>query len=228
MEIVVIYGAGGLGCQVQDILQQGTRYRPVAFLDSDPAKQGTVVADLPVRGGLEQTDVLRQAGVRGVVVAIGDNIARVALAETLQAHGLNLISAIHPLANISPSARLEEHVIVGPRATICVHTRVGSHTVLSTGAIAEHDNLIGRGVFLAPAVRLAGTVTIEDFATVEIGASVIPGRRVGRGARVEAGAVVIQDVAPFARVSGVPAAAHRSRRSRFVPEGGNVGPVANR
>lgn len=217
METVVIYGAGGLGCQVLDILRQAARYRPVGFLDSDPAKQGTVVADLPVRGGLEQIDGLRQAGVGGVVVAVGDNVGA-ALAETLQAHGLKLVSAIHPLANISPSARLAEHVIVGPRVTICVHTRVGSHTVLSAGAIAEHDNVIGRGVFLAPAVRLAGAVTIEDFATVEIGASVIPGRRVGRGARVEAGAVVIRDVAPNSTVSGVPAAARWSRRSRFVPE----------
>ena len=39
-EDVVIFGAGGLGSLVQDILQQGGRYRPVAFLDSNPAKHG--------------------------------------------------------------------------------------------------------------------------------------------------------------------------------------------
>jgi acetyltransferase EpsM len=218
MEDVVIYGAGGLGCLVQDILEQGGRYRAVAFLDSAPNKHGQVVAGLPVRGGSEQVEALQQAGVHGVVVAVGDNVTRVALAETLVGRGMRLVCAIHPLASISPSARLGEHVIIGPRVVACVHASIGSHSVLAAGAIAEHDNVIGRGVFLHPAVRLAGGVTVEDFATIGIGASVIPGRRVGRGAYVEPGAVVIHDVPPNAIVGGVPAGAHGPARSRFVPE----------
>jgi len=207
---VAIYGAGGLGSEVQDILLQGGRYRPVVFLDSDTAKHGTVVAGLPVQGGLERVDELLRAGIRHIVVAIGDNVTRAAYAETLQAHGMELISAIHPLASISPSATLGRHVIIGPRANICVHARLGPHTVVSAGALTEHDNVIGVGAFIGPAVRLAGTVKVEDFATVEIGASVIPGRTVGRGARVKAGSVVIRDVPPNAVVSGVPARVARS------------------
>ena len=216
MEDVVIYGAGGLGCLVQDILIQAGQYRPVAFLDSDPAKHGTNVMNMPVRGGGEQIAALLDAGVRGAIVAIGENVARVAVAETLAAHGLQLFSAIHPLASISRSAQIGEHVIIGPRAIVCVHVRIGAHTVLSAGAIAEHDNVVGRGVFLYPAVRLAGTVTVDDFATVGIGASVIPGRRVGRGAYVEPGAVVIHDVPPNTTVGGVPAERRAGPRSRFV------------
>lgn len=224
MDDVVIYGAGGLGCQVQDILEQAGRWRAVAFLDSEPAKHGEIVAGLRVRGGLEQVENLVRAGVCGVVVAIGDNVTRVALAQTLQTHGLALVSAIHPLVSISRSAVLAEHLIIGPRVTICVHTRVGPHCVLSAGAIAEHDNVLGQGVFLAPAVRLAGTVTVEDFATVGIGASVIPGRCVGRGARVEAGAVVIRDVPPNTTVGGVPAAAPGVLGSRFIPADASAPP----
>ncbi len=219
MDDVVIYGAGGLGCLVQDILQQGGRWRPVAFLDSNPALRGHVVADLPVRGGLSEVDHLLRAGINRVIVAVGDNRARVALAEALQARHMQLVSAIHPLASLSPSAIIAEHVIIGPRATVCVHTRIGPHSVLSAGAIADHDNVIGKGAFLEPAVRLAGGVTIEDFAAVGIGASVIPGRRVGRGARVEPGAVVIRDVPAETTVAGVPAATQNRTYSRFVPAG---------
>lgn len=220
MDDVIIYGAGGFGCLVQDILLQAERYRPVAFLDSDPAKQGEVMNGVPVVGGIERIDALRQMGVLSVVVAIGDNVARVALAETLQGHGLQLISAIHPLASLSPSAQIGPHVIIGPRATVCVHARIGAHSVLSAGAIAEHDNVLGRGVFLHPAVRLAGTVTVEDFATIGIGAVVIPGRHVGRGAHVEPGAVVIHDVPANATVGGVPAGVNGPMRSHFVPQPG--------
>ena len=215
---VVIYGAGGLGGLVQDVLNLGGRYRPSACLESNPAKRGQVVSGLAVRGGIEQVEALRADGVEGVIVAIGENVTRVALAEALQARGLRLISAIHPLASVSPSAQIAEHVLIGPRATICVHTRIGPHTVVSAGAIADHDNTIGQGVFLEPAVRLAGTVIVEDFAVIGIGASVIPGRRVGRGAHVQPGAVVIHDVPPNAIVGGVPATTTGPTRSNFVPD----------
>jgi len=218
MDAVVIFGAGGLGCVVQDILQQGGRYRPVAFLDSDPALHGRTVADLPVRGGIEEVDNLLRAGISRAVVAIGDNVARASMAAALEARHMQLVSAIHPLASLSPSAVIAEHVIVGPRATVCVHARIGPHAILSAGAIADHDNVIGKGAFLEVAVRLAGQVTIEEFATIGIGASVIPGRRVGPRARVAPGAVVIRDVAADTVVGGIPATAQVATGSHFIPE----------
>jgi len=216
MDDVVIYGAGGLGGLVQDILQLTDRYRAAAFLDSDPGKQGQIVAGLPVLGGPERVEGLLADGVRKVVIAVGDNPARMALAETLQSRGMELVSAIHPLANLSPSAQISRHVIIGPHVTVCVHARIGPHSVLSAGVIAEHDNVIGKGVFLHPAVRLAGTVTVEDFATIGIGATVIPGRTVGRGAHVEPGAVVIRDVPPNETVGGIPASGYGTMRSHFI------------
>lgn len=221
---VVIYGAGGLGSLVQDILLTAGRYRPVAYLDSDPAKHGQVANGLLVRGGSDQVDALRQEGVERAIVAVGDNRTRVELAENLIAHGMRLVSAIHPLASLSLSAQIAEHVIIGPRATVCVHARIGPHSVLSAGVIAEHDNVIGQGVFLHPAVRLAGGVEVEDLAVVGIGASVIPGRRIGHGACVEPGAVVIHDVPPGVTVSGVPASAFGPGHSHFVPDPGQFGP----
>jgi UDP-perosamine 4-acetyltransferase len=109
------------------------------------------------------------------------------------------------------------HLIIGARATICVHARIGSHTVISTGAIVEHDNVLGDAVFLHPAVRLAGGVRVDALATLGIGAAVIPYKSVGAEAVVEPGAVVIRDVPPGATVGGIPAV-EIPVRSRFVPQ----------
>jgi sugar O-acyltransferase (sialic acid O-acetyltransferase NeuD family) len=213
---IVIFGAGGLGRMVQDILQQSGRWRPVAFLDSNPRKNGKLIGGLPVIGDIRQASQLVQGGLRRAVVAIGNNQTRAAIAGQLAARGFQLVSAVHPLASISPTAAVGDHVIIGPRVSICVHSRIGPDTVISAGSIIEHDNIIGRAVFLHPAVRLAGTVAVDDLATLGIGACVIPGRRIGRGAVVEAGTVVIRDVESGAVVGGVPG--NERSPSRFAGE----------
>jgi acetyltransferase EpsM len=219
MADVAIYGAGGLGRLVRDILLTGRQHRAVAFLDSDRQRQGRIIDGLRVVGDLDRLTSLGH-GVSGVVVAIGDNPTRVALAEEVRARGLALISAIHPLASISPSAALGEHIIVGARVHICVHATIGAHCVLSAGSIIEHDNRIGRGAFLHPAVRLAGTVTVDEFATLGIGACVIPGKRVGRAAHVAPGSIVIADVPADVTVSGMPAREQHEPASRFIAADG--------
>jgi UDP-3-O-[3-hydroxymyristoyl] glucosamine N-acyltransferase len=107
---------------------------------------------------------------------------------------------------------------------VCVHASIGNHCVLSAGSIVEHDNQLGRGVFLHPAVRLAGGVKIGDYASLGIGACVIPYRHVGREARVQPGGIVICDVLPGTTVSGVPATRSPHRSSRFIPAASPYGP----
>jgi acetyltransferase EpsM len=201
---------------VRDILLRSGR-RPVAFLDSDSATHGRTVDDLPVLGGVSEAAYLAERGL-GVVVAIGHNRARVSIAEELERLGAGLIGAVHPLASIARSAVVAEHVIIGPRAVVCVNARIAEHSILAAGVIADHDVRIGRGCHLHPAVRLAGAVEVEDFATIGIGACVIPGRRIGRDAQVQAGAVVIRDVRPSEHAAGVPARAVPAPYSGFTPE----------
>jgi sugar O-acyltransferase (sialic acid O-acetyltransferase NeuD family) len=204
MQTVAIFGAGGLGQLVLDILLQRGDVCVAGVLDSDESKHGGTMDGLPILGGFECIDRLRWDGVTGMVVAIGHNAARVRVAEHLQRQKIELIAAIHPLAHIAPSATIGPHAIIGPRASICVHARVHAHVVISAGAIIEHDCVLETGVFVHPAGRLAGGVHVEREAVVGIGAAVIPGRRIGARARIEPGAVVIRDVPPGGRCGGVP------------------------
>ncbi len=218
MDAVAIYGAGGLGSLVEDICRQAGNLRPVAFLDSNTAKHNTTHAGLPVRGGLEAVPELLAEGIQQVIVAVGDNNARIALAEALEERGMRLASAVHPLASISPTAQIGRHVVISARTIVCTHATIGPHCVLSAGAICEHDNVLDAGVFLGPAVRLAGTVRIGARATIDIGATVIPGRTVGHGTHIAPGTVVIHDVPADVTAGGIPAATGDMLSSRFVAE----------
>lgn len=203
-EPVVIFGCGGLGRLVQDILVQSARYVPIAYLDSDAQKHGRLVDGLPVCGGIDDVAELSEDRRISFVVAVGENCARVNLARQITERGGRLASAIHPSASLSSMARMGEHMIVGARATVCVNSSVGAHSILSAGSIIDHDSHVGIGVHIHPAVRIAGGVTIEDFVTLEIGACVIPDLLLKRGATARAGAVVIRNVDAHQTIDGMP------------------------
>jgi len=203
---VVIYGAGGQGRVVLDILRSLDDVLVVGFLDSNKSLHGSAVDGLPVMGDINRLSslVLDQPDI-SAIVAIGDNQARREIAQQLRSQHIPLINAIHPRAFISPSVVVGSNVTVAPGAIVCAHSRIGDDVIINTGAIVEHENCIGDGVHIAPGAKLAGRVTVGECAFVGIGATVIGNLSIGTSAVVGAGAVVLHDVEPFTVVVGIPA-----------------------
>jgi UDP-perosamine 4-acetyltransferase len=162
---------------------------------------------------------LRAAGVETAIVALGDNRLRARLAQEVIALGFALDSAVHPGAQVSPTARLGQGVAIMAGAILNAATTLGDGSIVNTGASVDHDNRIGRFVHVAPGAHLAGYVTVEDGALIGVGATVGRGRplRIGAGAVVGAGSVVIGDVLPGVVVAGNPARPLRFRPSPDRP-----------
>src|SRR5262245_48880464 len=123
---VVIVGAGGHGKVVLDILRSASapKIRPVGFLDADPALIGTSIDGLPVLGPIHQISRLRQQKVGGAIVAIGDNRARFSYARYLLDEGVDLITAIHPRAIVSSTAKIGRNVVIAAGAIVCADAQV--------------------------------------------------------------------------------------------------------
>ncbi len=202
---VIILGAGGHGRVVLDILLQDRKYKPVGFLDNNTDLHGRRVDGLPVLGGLERLEELRECDVQGHIVAIGDNGARRALANLISTDRLELINAVHPSAQLAANVSLGKGVTIAAGALVCAHCQIGDCAILNTGCIVDHESMIGTSAHVCPGVRLAGHVTVESGAFVGIGATVVQNIRIGFEAVVGAGAVVIRDVDPMTTVVGVPA-----------------------
>ncbi len=209
-EQVLIIGAGGHGRVVLDILAAAGRFHPAGFLDADVARHGQSVAGLTIMGAVNLLPRLRRQGIHGAIVAIGDNRTRMSYAQLVRQAGLELISAIHPSAIISPSAKLGDGVCVAPGVIIGTDASVGNSVILNSGCIVDHECVVCEGVHIAPGAILAGRVTVETGAFVAIGAKVLPCLTIGRGATVGAGAVVLENVPPDTTVVGVPACPIRS------------------
>lgn len=85
---VIILGAGETGKAVTRALKAhpGLGFKPVAFLDDDPVKQGRRIDGLPVPGGLARAEEFASAGIRHVILAM-PGISRKRLLELMEAHG---------------------------------------------------------------------------------------------------------------------------------------------
>ncbi len=210
---MVILGAGGHGRVVLDVIQQAGEHKPVGFLDNNRSLHGRRVDGLPVLGGLEQLEELKKRGIRGAIVAIGDNGVRRAMADILEADGFELLNAIHPSAQLANTVNVGRGVVIAAGALVCAHCQIGDYVILNTGCIVDHESMIGTCAHICPGVRLAGHVTVESGAFIGIGATVIQNLRVGFESVVGAGSVVVNNVDPMTTVVGVPASTTKASPS---------------
>ena len=207
MDEVVIFGAGGHGRVVLDILAQAKSHQPIGFLDNNTQLHHRRVDGLPVLGGIDKAESLFAEGKRKAIIAIGDNGVRRDIARTVETIGYELVNAVHPSARLATNVSLGRGIVIAAGALVCAHAQVGDCAILNTGCIVDHESMIGMATHICPGVRLAGHVVVESGAFVGIGATVIQNVRIGFEAVVGAGAVVVQNVEPMTTVVGVPAQA---------------------
>lgn len=202
---VVVYGAGGHGKVILDILERDDGVQIEGLLDDDASRADGEFFGYPILGGGEALQRIRMSGVVGAIVAIGDNETRERLAVRVEASGLELITALHPAAQIARGVKIGAGSAVMAGAVINADTVLGRNSIVNTGATVDHDCRLGGCVHLAPGVHLAGGVRIGRHAHVGMGSVILQGLSVGHHVTVGAGSVVVCDLPPNATAIGVPA-----------------------
>lgn len=208
MTKVVGFGSGGHAKVVLEILRNNPEYLFPALLDSNAEVWGKNLGGVPILGGDDLLDKLRAEGIHHAFIgvgSVGNSARRQKLYELALSHGFQVVSAIHPQAVISTSARIGAGVAIMAGAIINADAQIGDNVIINTGAIVEHDCSVGNHAHIATGALLAGEVAVGEGSHVGIGASVKQGVRIGRNAIVGAGAVVIKDVPDHVIVAGVPA-----------------------
>jgi acetyltransferase EpsM len=193
---VIIYGGGGHGKAVIELLRAAGIYQIAGVLD-DGVPAGSTLLDVPILGGQDQLPGLHARGIRLAINAVGgiSNLsARMTVFDRLHAAGFTCPSVAHPTAFIEPSARLEPGVQVFPHAYIGSDASIGFGSIINTAAIVSHDCRIGEYANLSPGATLAGEVEIGAGALVGMRATVNLQVQIGNGARIGNGATVKTDV----------------------------------
>lgn len=204
---IVIFGAGGLGREVLQILREqqrvGMQVDCLGFL-VDPQFSGPAeIHGVPVHHNI--APLAADQSVR-FVVAIGNPLIRSSIVRKIRSSiGSRFATIVHPSCILGDTVTVGSGSILLPAASITTDVRIGQHVLINPQVSIAHDCVVEDYVSLGPKVSLAGGVHLEKGCELGTAATVIPRQRVGRWAVVGAGAVVIDPVMPNVTVVGVPA-----------------------
>lgn len=197
MNRLVIIGAGGHGKATADnALKNG--YTNICFVDNYATGERL---GFPIIGTNDQVKKLND-GKTDFVIGLGNNAVRKRTAEEFD---VNWVTLIHPSAQIATNVTIGKGTVVMAGAVVNVGASIGSHCIINTCAVVEHDNIIDDYVHISPKGALGGTVHIGESTHVGIGASIINNLDICGNCIIGAGAVVVKDITDCGTYVGVPA-----------------------
>jgi len=202
---IFVYGAGGHGKVVADILISNKEKRFAGFVDDRPQLTGTEVIGYPVLGNGDWLHRQRTKHPVAVVLGVGNNGNRCRLARRCAERDIQILTAIHRTAAVASSAALGRGTVVMAAAAINSEARLGEGVIVNTGAVVEHDVEIGDYAHVSPNACLGGVARLGRASHLGLGAMVLPGVSIGPESIIGAGAVVLKDLPGEIVAVGVPA-----------------------
>ncbi|SCW96225.1 MULTISPECIES: DapH/DapD/GlmU-related protein [unclassified Pseudomonas] len=203
MKVYLLGAANPESIRMIQAVRRATPNLEFAFLDNDPAKQGTLFYGVPVVGGLDRVGELKGDDVRFVNLITGNTVTRYETTCRLVEAGATLGNFLHPnidltMTEIGLGNYLQDGVMVQAEVSI------GNNSSIHMGTLIGHESRIGNSVFIAHGVSVSGCCEIGDGSFVGTNASILPRVRIGRWATIGAGAVINKDVPDYAVVVGNP------------------------
>jgi UDP-N-acetylbacillosamine N-acetyltransferase len=208
---IVVWGAGGQAMVVADIIRLRGDYELVGFLDDvNPERAGSSFCDAPILGGREQLDTLFAQGVRFTILAFGNSLARLALAELVRGKGYELATAVHPRATIATATRIGAGSVIKPGAVIDPGVTIGENGYIGAGACVGHGSAVADAVRISAGVNLSGNVTVGRATMIGAGTAVKHRIRIGANVLIGAGSSVVRDIPDGVVAYGTPARVRRA------------------
>jgi sugar O-acyltransferase (sialic acid O-acetyltransferase NeuD family) len=214
---IFVYGAGGQGKVVADILACKGEGEFVGFVDDREELWGGRVMEFAVLGGGEWLRGEAEDSRVAVAVGVGDGRARRMIAERCAVWGVEILTLVHPRATVACAAQVGTGTVVMAGAVINADARIGAGVIVNSGAVVEHDVEIGDFAHVAPRAAMGGAARLGAFSHLGMGAVVLERVCVGSHTIVGAGAVVVGDLPDGVVAIGVPARIRRRVAQELEP-----------
>jgi sugar O-acyltransferase (sialic acid O-acetyltransferase NeuD family) len=205
MKEIVIFGAGGLGKEVLELINQINGVRPVwnvvGFFD-DSVIPGTTVNGISVLGGFES---LQNSNFTNVVIAVGSPEARANFIGML-IEKKTMPNLIHPTVSFpKDNISIGYGTIIAANVFLSVNVKMGNGILLNVGCSIGHDVVIGNFCTINPGCRISGSVRLGDCVFAGVGSILNNNISIVNNVKIGAGAVVLKSVEKKSTVFGNPA-----------------------
>ncbi len=138
------------------------------------------------------------------VLGLGDNNIRFKTANLLVKNNQDIMTLIHPEANVSTHISIGKGVLVARGACVNPFVEIGNYSILNTGCSIDHECKIGEAVHVAPGAVLAGNVKVGDRSFVGANSVIKQGVTIGKDVIIGAGTVVLKDIPDHSKIVGNP------------------------
>lgn len=206
--ILGIYGTNGMGREIREIamLINEKAEKPVwdkiVFIDDTKEKGELKGCEmLPFR---DLTEKYPPSEIQ-IVIGMGEPAYKDRVWEKVRKQGYSLATVIHPDAEISPSARIGEGVVVRKGSLISADSTVGDNVIIQSYVIIGHDTKIGNHCQISSFTDVAGHCVVGDRVFMGIGSGIKENTTIGSDAVVSMGAMVMKDLPESVVAMGNPA-----------------------
>ena len=204
--ILGIYGSGGLGREVLDIvLAEGRvkeKYANIVFIDDNKSGQRINGCDILT---FDEFSRIYSADQAGVVIGVGEPEVRMMISNRVKEKGFDLETVIHPAAYVSQFAQ------IGKGCVICFSSFISTGVIIKDNAYIQlntcigHDTVIGYSTVISPLASISGGCIIGDETYIGMSVPVREKVVIGSKVIVGMGAVVLKDIPDRSVAYGNPA-----------------------
>lgn len=214
MKKIAIYGSGGLGREVQMLINDINKVKPtyniIGYID-DNKKVGDIVNGIPVLGGKDYLNSVSEPIC--LTIAIGSPDTKKLIVKSISNKYISFPTLIHPTCTIGDESvtKIGEGCIICAYNFISVNINISNFVTLSPMCTVGHDTTIGSYCSFMPAVNIAGEVKIGEQVYAGIGAKIINQMKIDNNTIIGAGAVVTASLPANCTAVGVPARVIKQR-----------------
>lgn len=211
--VLGVYGAGGAGKEVKEIAEELGQWDEIVFIDD------TVSPDIfrginrmPFDEFKERFTPLEAE----IIVSLGEPAYKVMLRKKAESFGYKLANVIHPMAWISPSAKMGRGITLRAGAIINADVEIGDGVTIMEYSVVGHDTVIEENVQIAAEVFIGGHCRIGKNSYIAVGVLVKENIKIGEDSVVGIGSVVARDIPDNVIALGNPARAMKHKDDKKI------------
>lgn len=191
---IVIIGSGSAAIAAADIIVQDRNLSIAGFIGTKKEESKLmgqkIYENLTFLGHGSLLRKLKDEGITGFIVAIGDNYIREKRFYEASLEGFTPVNAISRSALIEPTVKIGKGVIINSGCIVSHGVSIGDNTCLDAGVIIEIKTFIGENCYLCSGSIVGGMCEIQRNVVLEHRSTIKSYTVIGKNNTIKAGQLV--------------------------------------